>query len=52
MNDPDAAAGPFLGIAGPTASEQERASLKQAVFLLRYRARILAAAAATAPGAD
>jgi hypothetical protein len=30
----------FLGIAGPTSSEQERASLKQVVFLLRYRARM------------
>ena len=36
--DPHAAR--FLGIAGPMTSDQEKASLKQAVFLLRYRARL------------
>lgn len=30
----------FLGVAGPTISDQEKASIKQAVFLLRYRFRI------------
>lgn len=35
----------FLGIAGPMASEQEKASLKQAVFLIRYRARLAIVAA-------
>ena len=30
----------FLGIAGPALSDHDRAVLKQAVFLLRYRARL------------
>ncbi len=30
----------FLGIAGPMTSDQDKASLKQAVFLLRYRAKL------------
>ncbi|HLE46839.1 MAG TPA: hypothetical protein VI818_00965 [Candidatus Thermoplasmatota archaeon] len=31
----------FLGVAGPTPTEQEKAGIQQAVFLLRYRLRIL-----------
>lgn len=38
IKDPHASR--FLGIAGPSSTEQEKASLKQAVFLLRYRARL------------
>lgn len=30
----------FLGVAGPTMTDQEKASIKQAVFLLRYRLRL------------
>lgn len=30
----------FLGVAGPTMTEQEKASIKQAVFLMRYRIRL------------
>lgn len=38
VRDPHAAR--FLGIAGPMTSDEDKASLKQAVFLLRYRARL------------
>jgi hypothetical protein len=38
MSSPDPTR--FLGIAGPTATDQDKASVKQAVFLLRYRARL------------
>lgn len=31
----------FLGVAGPTGSDAEKASVKQALFLFRYRLRIL-----------
>lgn len=31
-----------LGIAGPQPTDQEKASLRQAMFLLRYRARLAA----------
>ena len=34
----------FLGIAGPAVSDQDKAVLKQAVFLLRCRARLVEAA--------
>jgi len=38
----------FLGVAGPTPSDQEKACIQQAVFLLRYRLRILDAVGAPA----
>lgn len=37
--DPDR----FLGVAGPTMNDQEKASIKQAVFLIRYRLRLQSA---------
>jgi hypothetical protein len=40
MHSADEQAARFLGIAGPMASDAEKASLKQAVFLMRYRARL------------
>lgn len=30
----------FLGVAGPTTTDAEKACIKQAVFLLRYRLRL------------
>jgi hypothetical protein len=30
----------FLGVAGPAGSDSEKACIKQALFLLRYRLRI------------
>ncbi|MBI2076894.1 MAG: hypothetical protein HYT80_00785 [Euryarchaeota archaeon] len=38
---PSASPRRFLGVAGPTPTEQEKAGIQQAVFLLRYRLRIL-----------
>jgi hypothetical protein len=31
----------FLGVAGPTGSDAEKATVKQALFLLRYRLRVM-----------
>ena len=35
----------FLGVAGPSNTDADKANIKQAVFLLRYRLRIMDAVA-------